>query len=64
MSLFKCFLKNAWETQINYFVQQTSCVLKKNTFFLLNVSLVVSWAPAAQGPSHDATFYARSLQED
>ena len=32
--------------------------MKKNTFFSLNVSLVVSWAPAAQGPSHDVTGYA------
>ena len=31
---------------------------KKNTFFSQNVSMVASWAPAAQGPSHDATFYA------
>ena len=31
---------------------------KKNVFFSQNTSMVASWAPAAQGPSHDATFYA------
>ena len=33
-------------------------VFSKNTFFSQNTSMVASWAPAAQGPSHDATFYA------
>ena len=42
-----------------------SChVIHIHTFFSQNTSVVASWAPAAQGPSHDATFYARSLQED
>ena len=42
-----------------------SChVIHIHTFFSQNTVVVASWAPAAQGPSHDATFYARSLQED
>ena len=34
---------------------------QKNTFFSQNTSVVASWAPAAQGPSHAATFYAPCL---
>ena len=32
-----------------------------NTFFSQNTALVASWAPAAQGPSLAATFYAYCL---
>ena len=37
---------------------EKSRFFQKNTFFSQNTALVASWAPAAQGPSHDATFYA------
>ena len=40
---------------------KTHTFLKKKHVFSQNVSLVVSWAPAAQGPPHDATFYAYCL---
>ena len=35
--------------------------LKKTCFFRKTRSAITSWAPASQGRSHDATFYARCL---